>query len=121
METYKPDLSPDEFEHLSSGAAAAAIADRGPVVGVDFTAETPHPKVTVWRAAPDGTEYADVPMASPEDLERLKQEVPLTEAQVAQLARKIAKQMLKDTRADKIARKRIANKKAAKLARRRGR
>lgn len=107
--------------HKTNLAELGIIDDPQPHVVVTTDPAAKKPTVTVWRAAEDGTEYADVPMASPEDLERLKQEIPLTEAQVAQLARKIAKQMLKDTRADKIARKRIQNKKAAKLARRRGR
>lgn len=88
-------------------------------VGVDVA--NPHPKITVWRPGPDGQEVADVPMATPEDLERLKKEVPLTEAQVNQLARKIARQMLKDTITDKRQRHRLKTNKAAKASRKRNR
>lgn len=104
-----------------ASAFAGVIDEPQPQVVVATDPAAKKPTVTVWRVGDDGTEYADVPMASPEDLERLKKEVPLTEAQVDQLARKIAKQMLKDTRSDKIQRKRIQSNKAAKLARRRGR
>ncbi|MBN9416018.1 MAG: hypothetical protein J0I12_11305 [Candidatus Eremiobacteraeota bacterium] len=131
MESYTPSLSPDEFEHLQASAISAgfpcsiprysATKGKEPVVGVDFTAETPHPKVTVWRAGADGQEYADVPMATPQDLERLQKEVPLTDAQVDQLARKIAKQMLGADVREKQNRKRIKTNKAAKMARKRNR
>ncbi len=88
-------------------------------VGIDPAAKAP--KVTVWRVGEDGQEYADVPMATPEDLERLQAELPLTDAQVAQLAAKISKRMRDSQYHEKLQKTRARKNKAAKVARRRNR
>lgn len=88
-------------------------------VGVDPAAKKP--TVTIWRADEHGNEYADVAMATPEDLARLQNEVPLTDAQVNELAKKIAKRMLRADLREKTQKTRLRKNKAAKASRRRNR
>ena len=102
-------------------AELGIIDDPKPKVTITTDPAAKKPEVTVWRVGEDGQEYADFPMANPEDLERLNRELPLTDKQLDQLTRKIARNMLRDAIKDTRQKKRMKSAKAAKLARKRGR
>lgn len=102
-------------------AELGIIDDPQPKVTIATDPAAKKPEVTVWRVGEDGQEYADFPLANPEDLERLNKEIPLTPAQLDQLTKKIARNMLRDALKDTRQKKRLKQNKAAKQARRRGR
>lgn len=102
-------------------AELGIIDDPEPKVTIATDPAAKKPEVTIWRVGEDGQEYADFPMSTPEDLERLNKELPLTAEQLDKLTKKIARNMLRDAIKDTRQKKRIKNAKAAKLARKRGR
>lgn len=115
-------MAVEENLHIASAFAEVVIIDDPePKVTITTDPAAKKPEVTIWRVGEDGQEYADFPMATPEDLERLNKELPLTAEQLDKLTKKIARNMLRDAIKDTRQKKRLKQNKAAKLARKRGR